>query len=148
MARRTKIVPGVQQPTFVGTVVGTWDWHVWRKDFHGNEWVGFFADVQTALDWCKTQQPVIYIVNNVPPSTSRTFMDRQTTPPRNPVTKPRTPEGLNPFPISRPMNVPVPVQPVKVDKDAVKLKKTAKARLEKHKADEAADVASGKIVNV
>ena len=146
----------VEQPN-PDSAVGKWDWHVWRKDHNGDEWIGFFADAQTALNWVKTQYGRVFEVNNVPPATSHRFQDRVVKGVVKPASKPRKVNTVDPFARRpRPVNIPVAITPMAkakpvvkaLDPEAAKLRKQAKDRLAKHHADEAADVAAGKIENV
>lgn len=53
---------------------GEWDWNVWRREPHGDVWIGFFKDSGIALDWVKAQPHGNFVVNNVPPPTSSRYI--------------------------------------------------------------------------
>ena len=147
---------GVEQPITIANP-GPYDWHVWRREPHGDVWLGFFVDDKAAVEWAKTQKGNC-VVNNIPPSTSRKYItgeyktgDLITLPPRHnpttaPTTKPRRekvaatqrPTLPNPFP-TKPTT-----KPVVETAEQKALKADAAKRLDQHKQDEIADIAAGK----
>jgi hypothetical protein len=50
------------------------DFHCWRREAHGDVWVGFFKDTDTALEWVKTQNGSRFVINNVTPTTSTRYI--------------------------------------------------------------------------
>lgn len=147
-----------------------YDWHVWRREPHGDIWLGFFRDAGVALEWVKTQKGSSFVVNNVPPTTSRRYItgeytwgelaDGQTVVPNHisraaeKTGRPRRasvpssrPSFEAPVRVSRPLVAPKP-QPKPLTAEERKLQAQAKDRIEQHKRDEAADIAAGKIKHV
>ena len=107
---------------------------VWK----GNIWIGFFIDHETALGWVNGRKG--YVINNVPPATS-TLNRRAVLPPsqRRPLWE--RPAATAP---ARPSRRAKPVVPEAPQSSEVKaLRQDAAKRLDKHKADEAADLAAG-----
>ena len=101
-------------------------------------WVGFFDGYETALAWVKnTPNPTQYTINNSGPSALVSeARDRA---------RAAVPEER----VSRPVSSDVhraytPFRSEVVTEDVKALRKDARVRLDKHKKDEAADIAAGR----
>lgn len=148
---------GVAEPITIANP-GPYDWHVWRREPHGDVWLGFFHDDKVATEWAKTQKGNC-VINNIPPSTSRHYItgtykpgDLVTAPPRfsRPATVPtRKPKAERPVRSTQRQTLPNPFptrssKPIVETAEQKALKADASRRLEQHKQDEAADIAAGK----
>lgn len=156
---------GVTQPITIEQP-GEYDWHCWRREPHGDIWLGFFKDDVTAVKWAQTQHEDI-VVNNVPPPTSRRYITggyqwgdlaaegtfvpherrrEQPLPPR-PVRVAKTTakrRGPTTSPFSSPPRRPVPAAKAQPTAEEKALRASAAKRHDTLKADEARDIASGK----
>lgn len=148
MARTKRLNFGVEKPLTIEHPQDN-DWHVWMRGDHGDVWQGFFKDATTALEWAKAQHGN-YVVNNVPPPTSPRykpilsvsrgrFTEPGVTPTKTGRVKPaqsvrETKRSIPAAPVAKPDN----------SEEAKVLRKQAKARLDKHVRDEAADIAAGR----
>lgn len=132
--------PSVEQSAV--HAAGDWNWHVWREAESGlgPTWLGFFKDTEEALDWIKTQPGhCAYSVNNKPPPTSRTFMDRTVQAAPRVAVKKATARLT--FSGAKPLapEVRAAMKDLKVD---------AVTEVKRHREDEAADIAAGKTESV
>lgn len=119
-----------------------YDWHVWRRGGTGDTWMGFFHDAEAALDWVKAQPPENYVVNNVPPPTSQRYVKSAITPPRyTGVTEKALPTPRRQ--VKKAAARSAAVTPVEDTQEAKVLRKQARTRLDKHRKDEAAELAAG-----
>lgn len=145
-----------------------YDWHCWRREAHGDVWVGFFKTTEDAIEWVKKQTASKFVINNVPPTTSRRYMTGNytwgqladgTTVVPNPLTRatPLPKRRREPSaPVRRESTWSAPSRPLVKPKAAPKpktaeekaLAAAAQKRVEVLKQDEARDVAAGKIENV
>ena len=148
MAQGKRLDFGVENPITIANP-GDYDWNVWRREAQGDIWEGFFRDAQTALDWVKTQPHGNFVVNNVPPATSRRYITGGARPkPFQQPSRSRTAMGI-PTRVDR-----TPVREVKraaakaaapvETAESRRLKQAAAKRLAKHERDEAADIAAGR----
>lgn len=152
---------GVEQPITIGNP-GNYDWHVWRREPHGDIWMGFFRDDKVAVAWAQAQPHGNYVVNNVPPSTSRHYItgDPKNRPQAGQHTEPPRWNGKDRAPVvgssrrkpvrpARPVrDTPLPKVEVHESEEVKAMRADAAKRLETHKAAEAADIEQGKTEDV
>lgn len=151
--------------------VADWKWNVWKVDPKTGKrlkWLGMISTPKDGFEWLKKQgqKSVNFRINNVPPSISRTrtsdyevYAPTATTRARGEdLPKDEIPGKTDFVPRKKqvqeevshkPWTTAAPKAPkVKDTKEMQKVKADAKVILEKHKSDEAADVAAGNIKNV
>jgi hypothetical protein len=147
---------GVADPITIAEP-GPYDWHAWRREHHGDVWLGFFTDDKAATAWAQTQ-PFDVVVNNVPPSTSRRYItgdytwgslaDGNTVVPNRISRSADAPRPKRAAPVRRAVQtLPNPFKPAPRPVETAEqkaLKADAAKRLDQHKQDEAADIAAGK----
>lgn len=121
------------------------DWHLWERHPHGDKWMGFFTDEHTALAWVR-KHPGNYVINNVPPTTSRRYAQTEVGDLR-----PIAPVVPSPVRVVEPQRSQrrAVIPRTRTERPAVAteqmiLRNTAKKRLDKHKKDEATDLKEGK----
>lgn len=148
MAKKKRNDFGVENPLTVEHP-GEYDWHVWKRDRQGkkpDEWMGFFRDSQTALDWCKTRSEWM-VINNIPPPTSPKY-ERRDGKYGYPWDKNYVPQRERPMDElaegwAPPRRKKKAAAPKARTKEQQELRKEAASLAAKHEKDEAQDIADG-----
>lgn len=112
--------------------IDAWNWQVWRVVKDKREWVGFFESDKDARRWVKTQKGD-FVINNVPPD-GRNSIGKIAQ--NTPATSVHDTVTAVPTKARRKAAKPQPMTAAEK-----RLKAEAQAIFDKHKADEAAELA-------